>query len=122
MQLVETLYLVHTILELVLGLMKLRGRYSHEGRAVKPARDQMYTRHHGFSLLALALLGGMVWWRGAYATELGDVSSRVLATFHGGAVLAFGHTCALGAVEFKKVLIPHAPFAVGFALHASGHL
>ena len=119
----EFLYLAHTVLELILGMLKLRGRYAHEaGRAVRPERDRMYVRHHGFSLLALAQLGGIVWWRSATATELGAVASIVLATFHGGAVLAFAYTFSLGAVDLKKVFIPHAPFAVAFALHVNGHL
>eukprot|EP00965_Chrysotila_dentata_P206693 6183680-Pleurochrysis_carterae.AAC.2 len=53
----ETLYLSHALLELVLGLLKLRGRYAHEKPRSKPQRSEMYTRHHGGALLALALQG-----------------------------------------------------------------
>ena len=79
----ELLYLAHTLLELVLGLLKLRGRYHHEPPASKPPRSQMYTRHHGASLLSHALLGALVLWRGLVDTETGLITSLVLASFHG---------------------------------------
>ena len=43
----------------------------------------------------------------------------VLFVFHGGAVLAaFLYTWAQGAIPFSKVVVPHLPFAIGFAVHA----
>ena len=55
------LFLSHAILELVLGAIKLRGRYAHETPSSRSARSAMYVRHHAFSLLALSLLGYFVW-------------------------------------------------------------
>ena len=52
--LVVALYVVHTVLELVLGFIKLRGTYS--GMTMPPGAER-FVRHHGVSLLALALLG-----------------------------------------------------------------
>ena len=114
----EWLYLTHTLLEVVLGALKLRGRYAHEKPLLKPARSQMYVRHHGFSLLAHALLGALVLHRGGVQTEMGEIASLVLATFHGGAVIAFLHAWASGGIPAIKVLVPHAPYAVAFAVHA----
>ena len=112
------LYVAHTLLEVVLGAMKLRGRYQHEAPGSRSARSEMYARHHGFSLLALALLGGLVWWHNMIDTPTGQGASAVLALFHGGAVAAFLQTYAVGAIPLTKVVVPHLPFAVGFALHA----
>ena len=113
----EVLYLAHTVLELVLGALKLRGRYHHEAAGSKPAKSQMYTRHHGFSLLSIALLGALILRAGLVNHEAGWIASVVMFAFHGGAVAAFLYTYAEGAIPFSKVLVPHAPFAVGFAMH-----
>ena len=113
----ETLFLMHAILELVLGALKLRGRYSHEVPGSRSARDEMYVRHHGFSLLSLALLGYLVWREGLVDTPTGRGASSVLAVFHGGAVAAFLQTYATGAIGIGKVIVPHLPFAVAFMWH-----
>ena len=78
----SALYASHTLVELALGLLKLRGRYHHESPGSRSPKSAMYCRHHGAALLALALLGGLVWWRGLVAGEAGFVASVVLAAFH----------------------------------------
>ena len=55
---VVALYVAHTILELILGGVKLRGKYSHLPGPM-PEGAERFARHHGVSLLALALLGGL---------------------------------------------------------------
>mmetsp|Transcript_5314 Transcript_5314/g.10358 ORF Transcript_5314/g.10358 Transcript_5314/m.10358 type:complete len:134 (-) Transcript_5314:191-592(-) len=114
----ETLYLSHALLELVLGLLKLRGRYAHEKPRSKPQRSEMYTRHHGGALLALALQGALVWCYDLVHTPTGAITSASLALFHGAAVCAFMVAWAQRAISAKKVLMPHAPFAILFAWHA----
>ena len=114
----ELLYASHTALEIVLGGIKLRGRYAHETPGSKAPRSQMYTRHHGFSLLALALLGGLVLWRDLVNTELGFITSVVQAVFHGGACVAFTYAYLENAIPFVKIIVPHAPFAAAFVVHA----
>jgi hypothetical protein len=68
--------------------------------------------------LSLALLGGLVLWRNLVDTEFGFITSVVLATFHGGAVAAFSYTWLQGAIPFGKIIVPHAPFALAFIVHA----
>ena len=48
------LYAAHAALELVLGGVKLRGTY--KGVDMPPGTEK-FVRHHGVSLLAIALLG-----------------------------------------------------------------
>ena len=79
----------------------------------------MYVRHHAFSLLALTVLGGLVWWRGLVWSEAGWISSLVLGIFHGGAVCAFLWAWGCGAISMWKVVIPHSPFAAAFLWHAA---
>ena len=57
----EYVYLTHSALELVLGAIKLRGRYQHEAVGSRLPRSEMYTRHHGASILSLALLSWLVY-------------------------------------------------------------
>ena len=76
----DVLFIGHTLLELWLGMIKLRGRYQHEAPGSKTPRSEMYTRHHGASILALALLGYFVWARGLANTPTGQMASAVLAT------------------------------------------
>ena len=78
----------------------------------------MYTRHHGCTILALALLGFFVWYDSATDTRHGTQSSAVLALFHGGATLSFLYAYLHGAIPFGKVCMPHGPFAVAFLAHA----
>jgi hypothetical protein len=78
----------------------------------------MYARHHGFSLLALALLGGLVWHRDLIASPTGQIASYTLALFHGGAVVSFLYAYSNGAIPLGKVVVPHLPYAVGFLWHA----
>ena len=54
---VRQLYQAHAALELVLGGIKLRGTYKG---VVMPLGTEKFVRHHGVSLLAIALLGFMV--------------------------------------------------------------
>ena len=78
----------------------------------------MYVRHHAFSLLALALLGYYVWRNSWVNTQVGECASVVLFVFHGGAVAAFTHTWASREIPLAKIVVPHLPFAIAFALHA----
>ena len=112
------LYLAHTLLEIALGAIKLRGRYAHEAPGSKSKRNEMYCRHHAASLLAHALLGWLVYANDSVDTSEGRGASMVLFVFHGGAVAAFLYTWAQGAIPLSKVVVPHLPFAIGFAVHA----
>ena len=114
----DVLYVSHTLLELALGSIKLRGRYQHEAPGSRSPRSQMYTRHHGCSILSLALLSWLVWQHGDLNGPVGRGASAVLAVFHGGAVAAFAHAWASGAIPLSKVLMPHSPYALAFAWHA----
>ena len=111
-------YLAHTLLEVALGAIKLRGRYAHETPGSKSKRSEMYVRHHGFSLLGHALLGWFVYAQDIVGTREGRGASAVLFVFHGGAVAAFLYAWAQDAIPFKKVVVPHLPFAIAFAVHA----
>ena len=114
----QWLYLAHVLLELVLGAIKLRGRYSHEAPASRTVRSAMYVRHHAFSLLALALMGWHVWTNDLVHTHIGRMMSQVLLVFHGGAVVAFTYAWIGNSIPLGKVVVPHLPFAVAFAVHA----
>ena len=109
----EALYLVHTLLELVLGAVKLRGKYSGLDM---PEGAAKFAQHHGVALLALALLGALVLQRGLVRSETGVLVSTALAAFHAGAVAVMALHLPAGA----KVALLHTPFAVGFAWHALG--
>ena len=113
---VDLLFLSHTFLEVVLGAMKLRGRYQHEPPGSRVPRSQMYTRHHGFSILALALLSGLACFRGTDSTFGRDVSA-VLVVFHGGSVVSFSIAWMDGAIPLSRVVVPHAPYAIAFLAH-----
>ena len=107
----EVLYVLHTLMELALGAVKLRGR--HSGFDMPPGAAK-YAQHHGVSLLALSLLGALVLQRGQVQTETGALVSSALAAFHAGAVCVMLLNLPGGA----KVALMHAPFAIGFAWHA----
>ena len=115
----QSLFIAHTLLELFLGLIKLRGRYQHEKPTVRSdERSKMYTRHHGASILSLALLGGLVTIHGLEDDETGRIASACLFMFHGGAVVAFAYAWAShNAIPAFKVCVPHLPFALGFGYH-----
>lgn len=116
---VDALYLAHAVLELALGLVKLRGHYEHE-RGPKPVRTKAYVRHHGVSLLSLSLLGSLAWWHGlAHDAKAGFVMSICFGVFHGGAVASNGAACLVGAVPLRKVVLPHGPLAALFFWHAA---
>ena len=117
----DYLYLAHVLLEIVLGAIKLRGRYSHEVPGARTPRDRMYVRHHAFSLLSLALLGYLVWKADMVDTQVGRSASLVLFVFHGGACVAFTHAWLNSAIKFGKIIVPHGPFALLFGLHAAGY-
>ena len=104
------LFCAHTVVELVLGAVKLRGTYSGIDISCAPGASK-FARHHGVSLIALALLGAEVLRRNALHTEVGEVASIILAIFHGGTMLVMVHALNL------KVVAIHAPFAIGFAAH-----
>jgi hypothetical protein len=118
---VPLLFLCHFLLELVLGAVKLRGTYSG---VVLPEGTDRFVRHHGVSLLAIALLGGLVWWRRLGETQTGSLASVVLAAFHAGCVAVMLHAYALGSGDAAaakgaiKVMAMHAPFALAFAAHS----
>jgi hypothetical protein len=115
----ELLYAAHTCLELVLGLMKLRGRYQHEQPGQRSARSEMYVRHHASALLSLALLSALTQTKGLIDSEAGEIVNAVLGCFHTGAVLSFAHAWARSrSFPAVKVLVPHGPFAVAFVLAA----
>ena len=119
--LVVALYVVHTVLELGLGAIKLRGTYSD---MMTPPGAERFVRHHGVSLLALALLGGLAL-RGRSSlpphdrlchTDTGSVVSTALAFFHAGAVLVMLHAVLTTGAGLNVVLL-HTPFAVAFTWH-----
>mmetsp|Transcript_28178 Transcript_28178/g.90353 ORF Transcript_28178/g.90353 Transcript_28178/m.90353 type:complete len:142 (+) Transcript_28178:87-512(+) len=110
-------YLAHTALEVCLGLIKLRGRYQHESPGERSAKSAMYVRHHAASILSLAALSGLVQWRGLIHTETGEICNAVLAIFHLGAVCSFAHAWLCSrSFPAAKIIVPHAPFGVAFAL------
>jgi hypothetical protein len=115
---VSVLYLAHAVLELILGAIKLRGRYQHETPGARLPRSEMYTRHHGFSILSLSLLGYLVWLHDLTDSPTGRAASAVLALFHGGAVVSFLYAWSQGGIPLSKVIVPHSPFALGFSFHA----
>ena len=78
----------------------------------------MYVRHHGFSILSMTALSIAVWWHGVVDSPLGRHASGALALFHGGAVFAFTYAWSSGAIPLKKIVIPHFPHALAFAMHA----
>lgn len=105
---VRALYVMHFVVELILGAIKLRGTYS----GVECPGIAKFARHHGVSLLALAALGGLVLYRRLEHTVTGEVASSALAVFHAGTMGVMIH-----ALNFKVVAI-HAPFALAFGWHA----
>ena len=109
------LYIAHTLLEIVLGAVKLRGRYS---AMQTPPGAERFVRHHGISLLALAMLGCLVLGKRMVHTEFGKVASATLAFFHAGAVMTMLHAWSQTG-EGLNVAFTHAPFAIGFFLHGS---
>ena len=110
-----TLYLVHAILELGLGAMKLRGRYDGQKEAGPEAK---LIQHHGVALLALALLGGLVWYCKLGETETGQITSAVLCFFHAGAAAVHAHAWSTGSAKSASVFAMHLPFALLFLLDA----
>uniref|UniRef100_A0A7S0JM76 Uncharacterized protein n=1 Tax=Calcidiscus leptoporus TaxID=127549 RepID=A0A7S0JM76_9EUKA len=121
METASLLYVSHALLELLLGALKLRGRYAHERGKYREPRSAMYTRHHGCSLLSLSMLGALIWMRGLVDLEAGAIASACLALMHGGAVASFVIAWVQGAIPFVKVIVPHAPFALGFTWHVIAH-
>eukprot|EP00933_Yihiella_yeosuensis_P038523 TRINITY_DN32458_c0_g1_i2.p1 TRINITY_DN32458_c0_g1~~TRINITY_DN32458_c0_g1_i2.p1 ORF type:complete len:145 (-),score=11.89 TRINITY_DN32458_c0_g1_i2:92-526(-) len=116
-KLANLLYASHTLVELGLGLVKLRGYYAHEDPLTRPLSSQLYVRHHAAALLSLSLLGGLVLHRGLVNEETGWIASVVLAVFHIGAVIANVWAWILGAATMTKIVMPHLPFALGFLWH-----
>jgi len=139
------LFLTHALLEIGLGALKLRGRYAHEPPLDAPggrgARGAMYVRHHGCALIALGALGLGLWAdpflhlagggrrypAGLFfappgldllLSPFGLLAVACLLLLHVGAVGVFAHAWVSGAIPLKKVLLPHGPFALGFAVLA----
>lgn len=97
---------LHTLVELVLGGIKLRGKYAN---FELPPGAEKNVRHHGVALLALALLGAMVLARGEgrmLAPGEGRMATTVLCAFHGG--------CCLAGVT-GGILALHGAFFLAFA-------
>ena len=105
------LYIAHTLLETALGAVKLRGKYAEVDSM--PPEAAKFCRHHGISLLALALLGGECARRGLINTQTGALCSLVLCAFHAGAVAVMAYDSNM------KVVVTHLPFAIAFGLHAA---
>lgn len=78
-------------------------------------RPRRYVRHHAVSLLSLTMLSFGAWYARLVHTFAGALSSLCLLIFHGGASLAFALAWSSGAIPAAKVLLPHAPLALGFA-------
>ena len=106
----QALYLLHFLVELILGAIKMRGTYSGLDASCAPSIAK-FARHHGVSLMALALLSFEVWRRDLIRTPTGSIVSLVLAFFHTGTMLVMIH-----AINIRVVLI-HVPFAAGFWMH-----
>ena len=100
------LFLVHTLLECGLGVVKLRGKYAG---FTMPDGAEKFARHHGISLLSLSLLGALVLLRRTSSKEEGQLAALVLAFFHVGCV------CVRPAIT---VLLMHGVLALGFMWHA----
>jgi len=96
-------YAAHALTELILGALKLRGRYAHEAPGSRSGKSKMYVRHHAASLLAHALLGALVLHAGLVDTRVGQGASLVLATFHGGAVGAAFTAFAAGELPSLRL-------------------
>ena len=114
----DVLYLSHVVLEIFLGLIKLRGRYQHESPGARGGKSAMYVRHHAFSILSMTVLSYLIWHHGLVNSAIGKQSSAALAMFHGGAVGSFSIAWSGGAIPFRKIIFPHLPHALGFATHA----
>ena len=93
---------------------------AHETPGSRAGASAMYVRHHAVSILSMTALSYIVWADGLAGTHTGRRASAALALFHGGAVCAFAYAWQSGAIKLRKVIIPHLPHAVGFALHAAG--
>mmetsp|Transcript_1256 Transcript_1256/g.3535 ORF Transcript_1256/g.3535 Transcript_1256/m.3535 type:complete len:131 (-) Transcript_1256:133-525(-) len=104
------LYFAHFFVELVLGAVKLKGTYSSVDISCAPGAEK-FARHHGVSLIALAIAGGEVLRRGLLNTVTAEVVSFAMAIFHTGTMVVMLHALHL------KVVCIHAPFAVGFWVH-----
>ena len=106
---IEYIFLAHFFLELGLGLLKLRGKYAGFDA---PAGMEKFARHHGVSLLSLALAGWLIYRQRLAFSAAGVVAALVLCAFHSGAVAVM---LADGGGGALKVLAMHAPFAVASA-------
>ena len=110
-RLATALYVLHAIVELVLGALKIyKGGYT---ALDLPADAARFARHHGVSLLCLGALGAECVRRRLIETETGALCSFVLFLFHAGTATVMAYHAHL------PTLAMHAPFAVGFAWHAA---
>ena len=113
---VPRLFIAHSILELILGSIKLRGRYEDQPAAGPEAK---FIRHHGVSLVSLALLGALVWWKRLIETETGRLASCVLCFFHAAASAVHAHALFSGSTKSASTLAMHLPFALAFLFDAT---
>lgn len=109
---VKALYVAHTLLEFVLGAIKLRGKYAGFDIAACAPGAEKFARHHGVALLSLAALGEEVLRRRLCHSTTAEVISAALAVFHWGCVLVMLQAWSL------HTLAMHLPFAIGFTWHA----
>lgn len=103
------LFLCHTLIEIGLGAIKLRGKYAG---IEMPIGSEKFARHHGVSLLSLALLGGLVLLRRSWHKEEGALASIVLCFFHAGC-------CIIKPA--LTVMLMHGTLALGFGLYSLQH-
>ena len=104
----DALYLLHGIVEIGLGAVKLSGTYQG---VVMPENTQKFVRHHGLALISLGLLGILMFQRQLVNTEAGKTVSLSLAAFHCSVCVLMLTAMAMGP------FLNHLPFAIGFLAH-----
>ena len=101
------LFTAHSLLETGLGAVKVvKGGYKDFDM---PPGGEKFARHHGVSLLSIALLGLCVLLRRSWLEPEGLMASIVICAFHTGCVL-IGPSPA--------VLLLHGSLAVGFGCYS----
>ena len=108
---IEFIFLAHFFLELGLGLLKLRGKYAGFDA---PAGMERFARHHGVSLLSLALAGWLIYRQRLAFSAAGVVAALVLCAFHSGAVavmLADGAILWSNSLGLRTVTLPELSIA-----------
>ena len=100
------LFTAHTLLEAGLGAVKV-SKGGYKGFDMPPGGEK-FARHHGVSLMSLALLGACVLARRSWSEPEGYLASIVICAFHAGCVF-IGPSPA--------VLLLHGSLAVGFGTY-----